>query len=1804
MASISSNQITFIDNTNTQQYLYIRYSANSDGSNMTDTPQSDSKYMGVCNTTSSIVPEYTQFSWSLFKGEDGSSGEPGKTLYTWIKYADDAQGNGMDDSPNGKKYLGVAYNKESKTESSTPSDYTWSLFKGADGSDGTPGRGVQSITEYYLKSKQNFGVSKDDTNWSTTIPIIDSEYKYLWNYEKTVFTTGDITTTEPIVIGVHGINGINGKDGTSVKILGSYDNESQLPSSYDGEVGDGYLINGDLYVWNGSEWTNVGNIQGPAGTDGVGVVSITELYYLSGSKTEQIGDEWSETPKTWSPGKYLWTKSAILYTNSETPVYTTPICDSSWEAVNEIQIGGRNLLKNSGIEHTAPRLILIDTYDILSDYIGETISISFDIKVDVARQIMVYPFQRNGISIANNFYCTPSTEKFTRFSFTTTVKDWGINNEEYTLGSMGFYDSVGNNNLIIKNIKIEKGNKATDWTPAPEDMQQELEVFVSETTENLQNIQNQIDGNITTWFYDYEPTISNEPALNWTTDALKSQHLGDLFYIVNNEEKNGQVYRWAQVNNTYQWIIVTDAELAKALDNAKKAQDTADGKRRVFIQQPTPPYDEGDMWTQGADGELMVCTNARTSGSYVSSDWTKASKYTDDTAINNLQIGGTNLLKNTSNVWTDVEVTNSASTVIGEIVIADAGLKVGDTITVSAHIKPLVKSQLRIRIDWVDESNNRTSNYSNSVITKGEEGISSLTLTVPEGYIKIRIRIANYNTTTETSTTVEQYRCLKLERGSKATDWTPALEESAKTVDVEYYLSESTTELKNGEWLTNAPQWENGKYMWSRTKVTYQNGDIEYRPSENGVCIAGAQGQTSYLHIKYSDDGNSFTANNGETLGAYIGTYVDFDEDDSLEFGDYMWRKYIGDDGAGISNVINLYQATSNLTPPNETDTNWGSAIPNMDSTNRYLWNKEIVEYTNGKNEDTFISLIGIYGDTGENAITFGIYSSNGLVFKEDAESIKLETIAYDGQTAITDATYGWYYGDNNEEIIVEKQDSNGNAFLAHCTDQTLTVSKNDKYAESTIKCVMTYKGVFYEDYISLVNENVSYSANISFANDTNVLRSTDKYLAGYVSLYRNNQEIDQMVTTEIDEVEIDATEDGMCFNSSLPKDNLKVGDYHYFTYQENSEYKIDLGQYIGGVNLSNNTEKITTTYLMNQYEPQTLLIPGETYKVSMEITPATDMTDVTVYVSYGYRRVATLPVSGVTKQTISKIFTMPEYYDGRTPSEDPKYGHIQIYRVPRQDSYTEDATIHSIKIEHTPADGNIIGNRNLLSNSKVPTTMRSNNTTVYPILTNTINDNTREFVRIKRNGGTSPNAVSLYNYFYLNSITESILGKEVTMSYLIRSSHEIDISSMCRAVKTVDGSNANVVLSDEKNTDHIGSTWTRVYRTVTMPNEDSIHTIRFSPYFTDDIPEDEINDFYIDVCEWKIEFGNKVTDWMPAISDGYNWKQVNPYEYLYRDGTHNIFNKAFIIERHNIQNNTMLSFEVYKNISGDQIYHKEGIIARTNANVIDLNDPIVSDTEPESPTEGQLWLDTSKNPNVLKTRVGNLWIETTNKGSTVHTSFPLEYNQGDLWTWDEENENNATLKEIYNGAYNQGDMLKAIVGNNVVRKFEASEIETSEIDASKILTITPSFKNIYKVFIKDEPDESITWQYDKETGQLQLDSNITLAETDKIIVYGFNPDEWVEATPGSAAQRQGISQYLEFNKDDGLKIKENTGNFYAQLQSQEMAFCSVDANKNSSKVVTIGIGQAKIQNPTVDGILSIGGFQFVIEANGSLSIV
>lgn len=185
-------------------------------------------------------------------------------------------------------------------------------------------------------------------------------------------------------------------------------------------------------------------------------------------------------------------------------------------------------------------------------------------------------------------------------------------------------------------IKSTYDGKTLDKYIADKSLDKNAVETIIKKSKTIIDLRNQIDGAIETWFYDGVPTLLNAPADGWTTDNDKKTHLGDLYY----DNKTGKAYRFAKDGSTYKWIIITDTELTKALEDSSQALKDAKSKRRIFGSQPVPPYDVNDMWvnaTYPSDGstyknEILKCSTSKAEGEeFDIADWKLASKYTDDT---------------------------------------------------------------------------------------------------------------------------------------------------------------------------------------------------------------------------------------------------------------------------------------------------------------------------------------------------------------------------------------------------------------------------------------------------------------------------------------------------------------------------------------------------------------------------------------------------------------------------------------------------------------------------------------------------------------------------------------------------------------------------------------------------------------------------------------------------------------------------------------------------------------------------------------------------------------------------------------------------------------------------------------------------------------------------------------------------------------------------------------------------------------------------------------------------------------------
>lgn len=176
-----------------------------------------------------------------------------------------------------------------------------------------------------------------------------------------------------------------------------------------------------------------------------------------------------------------------------------------------------------------------------------------------------------------------------------------------------------------------------------------LQDFLESMQGRISSVMQQSDRNITFYFGDAVPSLTNEPANEWTDDETKEMHEHDVYYNRSYVETGGgRSYSFEKnQDGSFAWKEITDADVLKSLEAAQRAQDTADGKRRVFVQAiPVPPYDAGDQWTNATYGDkyrndLLVCIQSKKKGEEFSiEDWQSAQHYTTKQFEAEFNVGG------------------------------------------------------------------------------------------------------------------------------------------------------------------------------------------------------------------------------------------------------------------------------------------------------------------------------------------------------------------------------------------------------------------------------------------------------------------------------------------------------------------------------------------------------------------------------------------------------------------------------------------------------------------------------------------------------------------------------------------------------------------------------------------------------------------------------------------------------------------------------------------------------------------------------------------------------------------------------------------------------------------------------------------------------------------------------------------------------------------------------------------------------------------------------------------------------------
>ena len=436
----------------------------------------------------------------------------------------------------------------------------------------------------------------------------------------------------------------------------------------------------------------------------------------------------------------------------------------------------------------------------------------------------------------------------------------GVNADWINAGAIMVKDSDGNilfsvdmdtKKVIISGDSVVIGGKTA--TKALSDNLQEskdysdgkLADYADTVTGSLAGLQAQIDGQIESFFYDYEPSLQNKPASEWTSTEERKKHEGDLFYW----KSTGYAYRFMQDGATWKWQMIQDNDISKALAQAEKAQDTADGKRRTFVIQPSPPYDIGDLWSQDG-GDILTCVVARAKGSvYASSDWKKLNKYTDDTTANKA-LEAAALAKNMT-----LQLSNEMQTITAD---ADGNIAVFPQVSTKATVM-YGSSDITDDCSYtITKSDSITGSWSDATHIYNVTGLSA-----DNGWIDIRATyLSNLSVT-------KRFTISKQKKGEDGKDGEPG-----RT----YMVEPSCNILKRGSDKTISPNFITFKAYYrdgkSATRVTYKGRFVVEETADGNTwntIYTSSTDEDTVTHYLYSiltnGSGQTVASSNGSTIG-------------------------------------------------------------------------------------------------------------------------------------------------------------------------------------------------------------------------------------------------------------------------------------------------------------------------------------------------------------------------------------------------------------------------------------------------------------------------------------------------------------------------------------------------------------------------------------------------------------------------------------------------------------------------------------------------------------------------------------------------------------------------------------------------------------------------------------------------------------------------------------------------------------------------------------------------------------------------
>ncbi len=891
-----------------------------------------------------------------------------RKFYTWIAYADDDIGTGASLDSYGKEYLGIASNRVTRDPDLTdPTVYTWVRIRGEQGIPGTSGKdGKTSYFHVKYSDVEKPASYSDMTETPSKYIVTYVDYELEDSKDPSKYTWSKFQGED----GADGVAGKNGENGETSYVHFAYatseDGKTNFSTTdptdktYIGQYVD--FKKADSEQPEKYRWSKFQGPKGPAGSDG------EQGYGIVASVTREnfTEDQWNST--------YGMTGHLASWTGTSTLRNGCRIGDIF------VVVGTATDTKNA---HTAYYRSDTDAGDLQGICIGHTIAFRGSAGIDGT--------DGKGIESIKEHYAVSTSN-------TVTPTVW--------------FDDVPVTNPVNKYLWSYETITYTDGTSVDSDKR-----VIGTYGDTGKDGATGADGKgIKSTAVTYQASTSGTviPTGTWQT-SIPTVSAGQ--------------YLWTRTVITY-----TDDSKSTSYSVGRmgtNGTNGANGSAGRGIKSTAITYQAGSSGTTAPTGTWQTTVPATSASSpYL---WTRTIiTYTDDTTstsyavgstLEGVSVGGRNLARKTSNEYCAAfNSFNGGDNICPNLAtVSTAGLTVGDKVTVRLVYKytNIVAVTGKTAAAWLQGAGNITEWKSGTFVSNQRialsgsgEKVIKYSFVITSDMIKNQCWYVNIRHDGVKSGSV-QWKEFKVEKGNIATDWTPAPEDSIASVDVEYYLSTSATSLSGGSWSTTAPAWVNGKYMWSRTVTTDGAGNKIYSPNQNGVCIAGAKGETGNKVVIAERD-SIYNASSTDWWKAYCDkdhtdSWSTFKNASDMNVGDLVYIKFhakninqdlivgfkitsivinhsvsgyytglisgingatgaTGVAGKGVLSIVEQYYKSTSATALS--GGSWSNTYPGWEN-GKYIWTRSVITYTDKTTTTTTaVCVTGTKGSTGNDGKT------------------------------------------------------------------------------------------------------------------------------------------------------------------------------------------------------------------------------------------------------------------------------------------------------------------------------------------------------------------------------------------------------------------------------------------------------------------------------------------------------------------------------------------------------------------------------------------------------------------------------------------------------------------------------------------------------------------------------------------------------------------------------------------------------------------------------------------------------------------